>query len=261
MVPEMPTVVAPQDHDRAVVEPEALHLGEDLADLGVDVAHAREVRVSRTTGLGLRYLAGTGRPRVVGGQFRAVVQADLRIDVFRWAGILGKGNLVPVVQVPVLLGGVVGEVGFVEADGQEEASILQPPELLDGLLGVEAVGVSRVGHLGRLEGRHIAVVLAEAVGSNAAVRIAEEGTPWCLPGTHRRVRQVPTVGEVLGSVLDLIGGMVADLANAHGSVAVAHEQAGHGHVHSGALRPPHSLRRVGVVHGRGGSCAGQHRVP
>ena len=122
MLAQVPAVVAPKYDDCVVGQAEAVELVEQLADLGVGIAHAGVIAVNQIAGriIGERAF---GRNLGIGPQFSRCVDRFIG-RILRTVIGCGKLNLLAIVEVPVFLRGNKRQVRFEKSDGQEKRLVL-----------------------------------------------------------------------------------------------------------------------------------------
>lgn len=99
---ELPAVIAPEDHDRAVAQLPFVEGGEDASDLRVGVARGGLVAVNQCERLFLRKRPCIGDSRIV-TQFAPCVQRLVGC-VQRPVGVVGRTDVGAAVEIPIALG-------------------------------------------------------------------------------------------------------------------------------------------------------------
>lgn len=118
VVAEVVAVVSPEDDDGVLGEAGVIEGFHEAADLGVHEADGGAVAVDELAGFGV--VEDFGIRGDVGVVFQLAPSGAV---VWKSADDFSAGgdfDFVALIEVPVFPGGVEGEVGFVEADGEEE---------------------------------------------------------------------------------------------------------------------------------------------
>lgn len=149
VIVELPAVVAEEDDHGGIAEAFAVEGGEEAADEGIGVGDAGVVGADEFAGF-------------FGGDFAvtdvAVVAEFAGVGAGKGGsaggglGVVGHFDFVEGVEVEVLGRGDEGEVGFGEADAEEEGVLFEGGECGDGLIESAAVGELVVGLRGCFPG-------------------------------------------------------------------------------------------------------------
>ena len=166
VVAEVPAVVAPEDDDRVVGEPEGVEFLEQPADLGVHETRRRVVAVHERALERLRQVAAFGDTSVV-AEFVAELRGERRRGLRRHAGI-SQRQRGWIMEVPVAGRRTKRQVRLEKPRGQEEplARLFEAAEPLDRSCRDSAIRIRFVGHVGPFEGGPLfeAVRVARSVG-------------------------------------------------------------------------------------------------
>mgnify|MGYP006135182859 CR=1 FL=1 len=235
---EEKSVIAPENDDGVVGEAEFGEGVDDLADLGVNIADAGVVGMA---GLGLECFGGfhaASRAAVAGEFFRR--------DVLGWivSGrivVVREFDFIAVVEVPVFLRRVEGEVRTPEAAGEKEGftRAFQPSQIVNGFGGDLAVLISLIRDVSRF-----AIGPAERIGIDVpcgvvvlpdAVGVVFAPVLLAVVNLGRAPEFVPIVPAVLD--------VVQNLAVGDRAVAVLRHPGGQRDVAEGDLVAVPDIRR------------------
>ena len=218
VLPDVIAMIAEEDHDRPLGHAAAAEGVEETSDLGIEVAHVREIPVPHLGDL------RRGRLPLVPSRTEhlgALVERD--VGRSRGTTTVGRWQRPAVMQIPIATGRVERRMGLPEADREEERAILHLVEHPDRL-GRDATVV--VGVV-----RHVAALAESCLGVAEPVdRLGRVG--------RKHARHERPVIPVVGVVQKLVGTprasvtphlrvpVVEDLADAAGRVALSHEPSG-----------------------------------
>lgn len=224
---EVPSVVAPKNDDGILAQIQFVEAIEDTTDLGVSVTHAGSVVLAdgeRVFGVGIRVEVVT----VVFVEFAGLVPSGFPVW-FVW--VRDNGQFRILVEVQVFLGSSKWQVRTEDAECEEEGFVRFFPgkgiQLLDGIFGVDPVGIDCVRTLECLDQVHLGRVF-----SDLAMSLAVHPSARVLPETGVEQMAIPGVRHFGNSFVIPVraataAGVVRYLANGYGTVAILAEPSRH----------------------------------
>ena len=135
---DMQTMIGPENDDRVLTQAERLQFAEHAPYLRIEIADGREMTVvhfAKLLRVGTATITETGQSD--GG------------NIGRWRHVAGNGDLLAIVEIPVLLRSVERHVWFPESDGQKERLITSAEisQRLDSGVGNASIEVGIVRHI------------------------------------------------------------------------------------------------------------------